>query len=92
VDRYNPPNIDREKAHTVARLKAVFESRANQMGQTERDFLSALVVYWGTVSDLIQRQEHGAHKEGESLGWQEARRVVFHVAFVMYEIDRAIGL
>lgn len=52
--------------------------------------LDALVVYWGTVSDLIQRQEHGAQKEGEALRWEDGRRVVFQTAVVMFEIAHTV--
>lgn len=52
--------------------------------------LDALLVYWGAVNDLIQRQEHGATKEGEALRWEDGRQVVFQTAVVMFEIARAI--
>jgi hypothetical protein len=54
-------------------------------------FLEALVAYWGTVNDLIERQEHGAKREGEQLGVEDARRVVFQLLIVMNEIDRALA-
>jgi hypothetical protein len=52
--------------------------------------LDALLAYWGTTSDLAQRQEHGAQKEGEVLTWEDSRRLVFHTAIVMVEIDRTL--
>jgi hypothetical protein len=45
----------------------------------------------GTVSDLVQRQEHGAEKQGPELTWEDARRVVFQTAIAMYEVSRAFG-
>ena len=72
---------------TVARLKTVL--KALKVGDAEQAFLSALLQYWGTVADLAQRQEHGAAKEGDSLGVEDARRAVFHTLIVMYEWDRA---
>jgi hypothetical protein len=48
-------------------------------------------VYWGTVNDLIQRQEHGAQREGGALAWEDGRRVVFQTAIVMFEIDRSLS-
>ena len=48
------------------------------------------MTYWGTVSDLVQRQEHGAQREGKQLVWEDARRVVFQTANVMFEIDRSL--
>jgi hypothetical protein len=52
--------------------------------------LDALVTYWGTVSDLVQRQEHGAAKEGEPIGREDARVTVFQTAMVMFECSRAL--
>jgi hypothetical protein len=34
---------------------------------------------------LIQRQEHGAQKEGEPVSWDDARRIVFLTMFLMTE-------
>jgi hypothetical protein len=50
-----------------------------------------MLAFWGAVSDLAQRQEHGAQREAEPLGWEDARRLVFLSAVVMYEIDRGAG-
>ena len=40
--------------------------------------------------NTIQRQEHGGQKEGHQLTWADGRRVVFHVAAVMYEFATTI--
>jgi hypothetical protein len=77
-----------EPAKTVARLKKIVEAR--QAGGAKKEFLSALIAYWGAVSDLVQRQEHGALKEGEPLTWEDARCVVFQTCVVMFEISRGI--
>lgn len=90
VEEFQPPNVDSEKSHTIARLKAVLGC-LTYLTSTEKPFLDALVSYWGTVSDLVQRQEHGAQREREGLGWEDARRVVFHTALVMYEVARAVA-
>lgn len=92
VENFSPPEVDKDKTRsTVAQIRAVLEQQANQLGQTERPFLDALLAYWGTVSDLVQRQEHGGQKEGEPLVWEDGRRVVFQTAIVMFEIDRALS-
>ena len=52
--------------------------------------LDALLSYWGAVSDLTQRQEHGALKEGERLTWEDGRRLVFHVAQLMHDVDACL--
>lgn len=79
------------KDKTVKRLILVLESQDNKTGSSEKSFLEALVTYWGTVIDLIQRQEHGAAREGEQLMWEDARRVVFHTGIVMFEIDKVVS-
>lgn len=91
VERYRPPNVDSDKKHDVARIRAVLQLRADRLGDKERRFLEALVTYWRTVSDLVQRQEHGAQKEGEPLAWEDGRRVVFQAIVVMFEVDRALS-
>jgi len=91
VERFNPPGIDQDKARTVSRLKAVLNHCTQKLGKTEQSFLDALTAYWGEVNDLIQRQEHGAQKEGQQLIWEDGRRVVFQTAVVMFEVDRALS-
>jgi len=91
VEHFHPPNVDLDVAHSIARLKAVLDLRAKELGETEKGFLDALLEYWRRVSDLVQRQEHGAQKEGQQLIWEDGRRVVFQTAVVMFEVDRALS-
>jgi hypothetical protein len=91
VNQYRPSNVDVDQSHTVARIRSVLNSQEIRLGTTEKKFLDALIAYWGTVSDLIQRQEHGAQKEGNPLIWEDARRVVFQTFVVMCEIDRSLS-
>jgi hypothetical protein len=91
VDRYQPPGVDTDQAHTVARTRAALNQHASKLGATVAPFFDALLAYWGTVSDLVQRQEHGAQKEGHPLVWEDGRRVVFQTAIVMFEVDRALS-
>lgn len=79
-------DIPSDKARTVARIRGVFDAKVSSA--TTREFLDALLAYWGTVSDLVQRQEHAGQKEGEPVTWEDARRVVFQSLSVMYEIAR----
>lgn len=90
VDRYSPPGVTNDKSKTIARLKAVFDLKSKQLGKTKKPFLDALIAYWGTVNDLVQRQVHGGKREGQSLIWEDARLVVFQTLIVMFEIDRAL--
>jgi len=55
-----------------------------------RDLAEALIVYWGTVADLTQRQEHGAQRDQAPLTWEDSRRVVTQTLMVMYELDREL--
>ena len=54
---------DTDKAQTVARIRGAL-AQVPVGSDSERKFLEALLVYWGTLSDLIQLQEHGGQKEG----------------------------
>lgn len=91
VDLYAPSGVETDKTKTIARLKAVLGLCESQLGNTERPFLKALLDYRGTVSDLIQRQEHGSHREREPLVWTDGRRVVLQTAIVMLEIDSSLS-
>jgi len=86
----NPDNYDKEVSHTVSRLKSVINFNKENLGETELEFCLALISCWGSVSDLIQRQEHGAQKEGEKISWEDGRRIVFQTMIIMYEIDRSL--
>ncbi len=91
VEQHKPPNVDQNKARTVARVKAVLNLKKQQAGDTVHDFLDALLDYWRALDGLIQRQEHDAKKEGEQLVWEDGRRVVFQTAVVMFEIDHSLS-
>jgi hypothetical protein len=91
VEKYNPTNMDENVAHIVARLKAVLNYLGSDIPSTLKPFLDSIVSYWGTLSDLVQRQEHAGQKEGQPVTWEDARRIVFHTAIVFLEIDRAIS-
>ena len=89
ITKYNPPN-DTDPAKTKTRIKAVLGHRASTLGSTEKDFLAALLKYWGTVVDLVQRQVHQGQKEGEPLVWEDGRRA-FQTSIVMFEIAKALA-
>ncbi|HEV7590998.1 MAG TPA: hypothetical protein VGO40_23000 [Longimicrobium sp.] len=84
--------LSADKAKTVARIRAALDqAQAQAIGSTTKDFLAALLAYWGTISDLVQRQEHGSAREGQPLVWEDGRRVVFQTAIVMFEIARVLS-
>ncbi len=68
----------------------MLDARKQELGDKTHAFLDALLPYWGTVSDLAQRQTHAARKENEPVTPEDARRVVFYSMLVMYELDRSI--
>lgn len=90
VDRYKPVDADTDPKKTINRLSAVL-SFSSGLGEKVEKFLRALVDYWRAVDGLVQREEHGGQKEGEPLTSEDARRVVFQTAIVMFEIDKALA-
>ena len=90
VIEFQPSNVDQDPAHTISRIRAVLDLQINNLGSTEKPLLEALLEYWGTVNDIVQRQEHGAQKDGKPLAWEDGRRVVFQTAIVMLEISTSL--
>lgn len=90
VNRYQLPEVESDPAKTVSRLRAVLNQAKLVASAGIIEMLDALVVYWGTTSDLAQRQGHGGQKEGAVLTREDSRRLVFHSAIVMIEFDRVL--
>lgn len=90
VYSHNPPNVTNDKSKTVARLKAIIDLKVKDLSDTKKGLFDAMIAYWGTVNDLIQRQEHDSQKEGQPLIWEDARVVVFQTLIIMFEIDRIL--
>ena len=91
VNEFKPTGVDEGRAHTVSHIRAVLDLKRGQLGTTQKPFLDALLAYWGSVSDLVQRQEHGAQRDGRPLVWEDGRRVVFQTAIVMFEISNSLA-
>ena len=83
---HRPPDLDPDITKVKNRIRAVLELYRAELGPTRSAFLFGLLDYWNRTVDLIQRQEH----RGRDLSWQDARRVVFHTAIVMYEITATL--
>lgn len=83
-------DVGSNPAQTVNRVRAVLDQAKTTKSGGIIDMLDALLSYWGTTSDLAQRQEHGGQKEGQPLNWEDSRRLVFHTVLVMTEIDRVL--
>jgi len=82
-----PSSSDPQRHQTVDRIRTALTRITSR---TDRGFAEALLAYWGTVSDLAQRQEHAGQKDGVAVTWNDARRVVFQTAIVMFEIASAV--
>jgi hypothetical protein len=92
VRKHGVLETDDPKANTVNKLRSVIKKYKTGVGNTVSEFLDALIPYWGTVSDLAQRQEHGSEREESQLTWEDARRLVFQTAVLFMEIDKAIKM
>lgn len=90
IDRHRPSDAPTDPTKDVSRIRAVLSSVRAGLGETESKLLDALLTYWGAVTDLTQRQEHGAQREGEALTWEDSRRLVFQVAVLFYEFDHSL--
>ena len=90
VDRHQPPSVNPDKAKTRDRISAVVNLRRAELGEARSALLDAMFDYWRAAGDLVQRQEHAGQREGQPLGWEDGRRVVFQTAVVMFELDRTL--
>lgn len=88
VNKYNAEDAPPELEKHINRIWAVIDVAKPKLGKAEAAFLEALARYWEAVNELAQRQEHGNTKD-VSLSWEDARRLVFATANVMFELDRA---
>jgi hypothetical protein len=86
VVQFKPEVID-PKTSTKNRMRAVLNKHAGENATTVQEFLDALYKYWEKIVELDNRQEHGGHKEGRPLVWEDGRRAVFQTAVVMFEVD-----
>jgi hypothetical protein len=90
VERHRPPGVNQNPTKTLDRVSAVLQMYGVDLGKRRLALLDALFEYWRAAVELVQRQEHGGQKEGEPLGWEDGRRVVFQTANVMVELHRAV--
>ena len=90
VQIYNPPGVDPNPGSYIKRIDTVINLRKPRVGAKRSALLHALVGYWVAASALAERQEHGADKTGDPVSWDDARRVVFHTAIAMFEIDSTL--
>lgn len=88
LERHAVADANPDKAKTRDRFSAVIESQRERLGDARSDLLDALFAYWKAAGNLVQRQEHAGQREGQQLGWEDGRRVVFQTAVLMFEAAR----
>lgn len=81
---------DPDPQKTVSRVRVVLAARI--ASDSRRAVAEALIVYWGAVADLTQRQEHGGQRDKAALTWEDSRRTVTQTLMVMYELDRELQI
>lgn len=91
VERFKPAEALPRKDEDVGRIRAVLSQRKRYLSATRVPLLDALLVYWGTTTDMVQRQEHSAAKEREPVTWEDARTVVLQTLIVFTELDRSLA-
>lgn len=89
IERF-PPDEAPESDGDIAQIRAVLAHVKGRLGATEHQLLEALLTYWGAVTDLAQRQEHGAQREKESLRREDSRRLVFQTAVLFFELHASL--
>lgn len=91
IGLYEPPEVEPNPVLVNRRLGAVIAASEPRLGEKRAALLKALGDYSEATMRIVQRQEHGGQKEGQPLVWQDARRVVFHVAVVMLDFSVMLG-
>jgi hypothetical protein len=85
--RHPTPDAPDDKTRTKQRVRAVLQGLTIR-SEAVRNLVTILAEYWAAVVDLAQRQEHAGLSEGESIMWEDSRRLVFQTLFSMAELDR----
>lgn len=80
--------FDGPKDKTVDKIRSVIETKRGEAGEAVQKFLEALLPYWGTVSDLVQRNVHANEKKGRPINMEDSRRSVFQTMNIMMELHR----
>jgi hypothetical protein len=85
VERYQPDDVDRNRAHVNVRVGAVLAQRGAELGDARASLLRALGDYSEAVLAIVQRQVHGGQEERHELTWHDARRVVLQLGVLLAE-------
>jgi hypothetical protein len=91
IAKYEVQGAEQDPALTRRRFSAVVNARREAIGERKSEVLDALFDYWVAVGNLIQRQEHAGQRQGSGdLTWEDGRRAVFQLGFVMFEAARTL--
>lgn len=90
VARHKPTDVTDDPEMTLDRVLAVLRTQRPLLGETRGDLLDALFHYWRASVKLVQRQTHGARRDGEPLSWEDVRRALLSTAVVMVELARVL--
>jgi hypothetical protein len=90
IARHGVERANDDLAATRDRFSAVVNARRSDIGDRKSTLLDALFDYWREVGNLVQRQVHANERQVEELVWDDGRRVVFQLGFVMFEAARTL--
>jgi hypothetical protein len=91
VEAHQPREVEPNVALVERRLGAVIAMHREELPESKRLTLEALGTLWEAANRLVQRQVHGAQKEGEPVSWDDARRIVYLTMFLMIEFATIFG-
>jgi hypothetical protein len=89
--RHYELDVPSDELGRAKRLRAAIAADDAHLAPGMLEFLDALLKYWETTGDLVER-----HTDGEPVDVDEEstvdviRRMVFHTMLAMYEIDQAL--
>lgn len=82
-----PVEVVAKPNETIRKVRAALSSCSDLSDKTRE----VVLAYFGTASDLAQRQEHGALRDKRPLSDNDGRRVVFHTMLAMYEVHQTLA-
>lgn len=85
IDEFQPDDADKDRAHTLSRVRAVLRVARPRLGNTLEEVLEAVVMSWERLVPLVQQATHA--QNGNAV---MARRVVFLTMVVLFELDESL--
>ena len=91
LSQYPAAEAPSDPTRVKLRLGAGLTLQGN-LGSRRAELIDSLLAYWSAVVDLVQRQEHGADKEGDPLTWEDGRSVVLQTLVTIAEVRVAVAM